>query len=129
MQRRESIRAERNDYKGLVWTEGFAVESGLAIDHDRLLEEDSFLGELLRLAGRSEQSSDELDEIISSALKPLMENQELRRLLMMTSNEEKIGWLQSAAELGITLLSGVEDSSEEATSLSYRQAGGQTNEN
>ena len=117
LQRRETIRAERNEYKGLVWTEGFAVETGLAIDHERLLNEDSFLGEMLRIAGNGEQSSKALDELIDHALKPLMENQELRKLLSVTSEEEKLGWLRSAAEMGITLLSGVEDSGDEAMSL------------
>lgn len=129
LQRRETLRAERNDYKGLVWTEGFAVESGLAIDHDRLMNEDSFLGEMLRIVGRTEESSGELDEIINSALKPLMENQELRKLLSVTSEEEKLGWLRGAAELGITLLSGIEDSGDETTSLPYRYSGGHNNEN
>ncbi|MNN54308.1 hypothetical protein D3C81_1691190 [compost metagenome] len=41
-----------------------------------------------------------------------MENQELRRLLSSAGEEEKYGWLRSAAELGITLISGVDDSSE-----------------
>ena len=117
LQRRETIRAERNEYKGLVWTEGFAVETGLAIDHERLLNEDSFLGEMLRIAGNGEQSSKALDELIDHALKPLMENQELRKLLSVTSEEEKLGWLRSAAEMGITLLSEVEDSGDEAMSL------------
>lgn len=129
LQRRETLRAERNDYKGLVWTEGFAVESGLAIDHDRLMNEDSFLGEMLRIVGRTEESSGDLDEIINSALKPLMENQELRKLLSVTSEEEKLGWLRGAAELGITLLSGIEDSGDETTSLPYRYSGGHNNEN
>lgn len=129
LQRREALRAERNDYKGLVWTEGFAVESGLAINYDRLLNEDSFLGEMLRIAGRTEKSSAELNELINRALKPLMENQELRKLLSVTSEEEKLHWLRGATELGITLLSGVEESGDDTTSLSYRQSGGRNHEN
>jgi exonuclease SbcD len=109
LQRRETVRAERREYGGLVWTEGFSVETGLAIDRERLLGEDSFLGEMLRLAGRSGDSGQELDELIASALRPLMENQEMRKLLMSTGREEKHEWLKSAAELGITLLSGVEE--------------------
>lgn len=117
LQRRETIRAESNDYKGLVWPEGFTVETGLVIDRERLLHEDSFLGEMLRMVGSKEQSTEELDELIGDALKPLMENQELRKLLSLTSEEEKLGWLRSATEMGITLLSGVEDSGEETLSL------------
>lgn len=110
LQRREAKRAERKEYAGLVWTEGFSVESGLAIDRERLRNEDSFLGEMLRLAGRLGESAEGLDELIGSALKPLMENQELRRMLASADAEERRGWIRSAAELGITLLSGVEES-------------------
>lgn len=112
LQRREAKRAERKEYAGLVWTEGFSVETGLAIDRERLLREDSFLGEMLRLSGRSGETTEGLDELIGSALKPLMENQELRRLLSSADEEEKRGWLKSASELGITLLSGVEETAE-----------------
>jgi DNA repair exonuclease SbcCD nuclease subunit len=109
LQRREAVRAERRDFAGLVWTEGFSVETGLAVDRERLLQEDSFLGEMLRLSARSLQSAEGLEGLLSDALKPLMENGELRRLLSSAGDEEKHGWLRSAAELGITLLSGVED--------------------
>ncbi len=109
LQRREAIRAERKAYAGLVWTEGFALETGLAVDRGRLVQEDSFLGEMLRLAGRSEQSSAGLEELMDSALKPLMESRELRRMLASVSPEEKLGWLRNAAELGITLLAGMDE--------------------
>lgn len=113
LQRREAVRAERKDYKGLVWVEGFAVESGLAIDRERLLEEDSFLGEMLRITELTEHSAEALEELINSALKPLMENQELRQLLSVTSQEEKLNWLRSAAEQGITMLGGMEGAPED----------------
>ncbi|MHA6529828.1 metallophosphoesterase family protein [Paenibacillus sp. BAC0078] len=125
LQRRETIRAEHSDYAGLVWTEGFTVETGLAIDRERLLQEDSFLGEMLRLAGRSGQSAEELEELIGSALKPLMENRELRRLLSAAGEEEKLGWLRSAAELGITLLGGMDENDGLAGGMLPSEAGGQ----
>lgn len=129
LQRREAIRAERKDYKGLVWTEGFAVESGVAIDRDRLMHEDSFLGELLRLAAHTEHTSEALEEVVSSALKPLLENQELRKLLSATSTEDKLNWLRSAAEQGMTMLGDMEDMDEEADRLMELQAGGPKDEN
>lgn len=113
LQRREAVRAERKDYEGLVWVEGFAVESGLAIDRERLLEEDSFLGEMLRISVRTEHSTEALEELINSALKPMLENQELRKLLSVTSQEEKLSWLRSAAEQGITMLGGMEGAPED----------------
>ncbi|MBW4083156.1 DNA repair exonuclease [Paenibacillus sp. S150] len=112
LQRREVLRAERNEYAGLVWTEGFALETGLAIDRERLVQEDSFLGEMLRLAGKGEQSQAVLEELVDSALRPLMENRELRRLLASAPQEEKLSWLRSAAELGITLLAGMDENTE-----------------
>jgi DNA repair exonuclease SbcCD nuclease subunit len=113
LQRREAVRAEREEYKGLVWVEGFAVESGLAIDRERLLEEDSFLGEMLRITERTEHSTEALEELINSALKPLLENQELRQMLSLISQEEKLSWLRSAAEQGITMLGGMEGAPED----------------
>lgn len=129
LQRRETVRAERKDYKGLVWTEGFAVESGLAIDRGRLLQEDSFLGEMLRMVEHTEHSEEVLDELISTALRPLMENQELRKLLSVTSSEDKLGWLRSAAEQGITMLGGMEESADTVETLPNLYAGGQMDEN
>lgn len=110
LQRRETVRAVRKEYAGLVWTEGFSIETGLAVDREHLLLEDSFLGEMLRLAGRSSGNAAELDELVATALRPMMENQSLRRLLLSVGAEEKQEWLRGAAELGITLLSGLEES-------------------
>ncbi|NUU64008.1 metallophosphoesterase family protein [Paenibacillus agri] len=130
LQRREALRAERKEYPGLVWTEGFAVESGLAVDRSRLLQEDSFLGEMLRLAekGEGEGSREELEDIISSAIAPLMENRELRRLLSQVSEEEKLDWLRGAAELGITLLSGLEGAGEAEGGFRDKPDGGRYDE-
>jgi len=109
LQRREGLRAEQGDYRGLVWIEGFSVESGLEIDRERLLREDSFLGEMLRLAERSKDSAEELDPLLRSALAPLMENRELRRLLAEAGEDQKKLWLERAAEMAVTLLSGREE--------------------
>lgn len=109
LQRREAVRAARKEYAGLVWTEGFSIETGLAVDRERLLQEDSFLGEMLRLTNRCTDNAEELDGLMAAALRPLMENQELRRLLSATGGDDKLEWLRGAAELGITLLSGMEE--------------------
>ncbi|WNS46136.1 DNA repair exonuclease [Paenibacillus sp. MMS20-IR301] len=128
LQRRETVRAQRQEYAGLVWTEGFAVETGLAVDRERLLQEDSFLGELLRLAERSGDSGQELDGLVAAALRPLMENQELRRLLSSAQAEEKLEWLRGAAELGITLLSGMDESAGAPAEPAAREGAGKSGE-
>ncbi|WP_052088049.1 metallophosphoesterase family protein [Paenibacillus wynnii] len=110
LQRREGVKAEQKAFQGLVWTEGFTLETGVEMDQERLLQEDSFLGELLRFANFSKESTEELDGLFRTALAPMMENRELRRLLSETGVEEKRNWLERAAELGATLLSGMEES-------------------
>ncbi|WP_150266712.1 metallophosphoesterase family protein [Paenibacillus tepidiphilus] len=109
LRRREALRAERGEYAGLVWIESFAIESGLPVDRERLLAEDSFLGEMLRHSGSLQESPEALEELVAGALKPLLEQQELRRLLSTAGSEEKLDWLRSAVELSITLLSGDEE--------------------
>lgn len=112
LQRRETLRAERGAFQGMVWPEGFAVESGLAVDKEHLLQEDSFLGEMLRLAGKGVDSPEELEAITGTALAPLMENRELRKMMSAASTADKQRWLRDAAELGIMLLSGFETAEE-----------------
>ncbi|SET02018.1 DNA repair exonuclease [Paenibacillus sp. NFR01] len=104
LRRREVVRAEQGQYAGLVWVEGFAVESGLPFDRERLLEEDSFLGELLRYTGASAGAATDLDDLLGAAMKPLLENRELRALLSSVTAEEKRNWLSQAAELAVALL-------------------------
>lgn len=110
LQRREGIRAQGQGYQGLVWTEGFSVESGIEIDAERLLQEDSFLGEMLRLVNQTMASGEELESLFRTALAPLMENRELRSWLAGIEEEEKRAWLEQALERGLTLLSDAEAS-------------------
>ncbi|WP_151736090.1 metallophosphoesterase family protein ['Paenibacillus yunnanensis' Narsing Rao et al. 2020] len=109
LRRRDTLRAERGDYAGLVWVESFSIESGLPVDRERLLAEDSFLGEMLRLSAGIQESPAALEELVTGALRPLLEQQELRRLLSSAGESEKLGWLQNAVELSIALLSGDEE--------------------
>ena len=109
LQRREGIRAEQKAYQGIVWTEGFSLETGVEMDKERLLQEDSFLGDLLRYSNLGKESPEELESLTRTALAPMMENRELRRLLSETPQNEKRIWLERAAELAATLLSGAEE--------------------
>ncbi|WP_379138950.1 exonuclease SbcCD subunit D [Paenibacillus sp. sgz500958] len=123
LQRREGLRAERGEVQGLVWTEGFAVETGLDIDRERLLQEDSFLGEMLRIASRNMESKEERDQLLRSALAPLMENRELRLLLAGIPDDQKLAWLERAVEMGVSLLSGEEELGESADSVLFQEGG------
>ncbi|MNI58482.1 hypothetical protein D3C73_1135940 [compost metagenome] len=81
-----------------------------------LLEENSFLGELLRLSARSQnrdegpasdntpEPSETMDAIIDQALAPLMEHRVLRGYLKELSGKERQEILQQAGEMAISLL-------------------------
>ena len=125
LQRREGIRAEQGTYQRVVWTESFSVETGVEINRERLLEEDSFLGELLRFSNSTKDSDEELNSLFRGALAPMMENRELRKLLSETGLEDKRIWLERAAELGLTLLSDLEDSEKADEAADLGHDGGQ----
>lgn len=96
--------AARAPLSGVVWPAGFKVETSLEMDCLGLLEEDSFLGELLRLGERAEREPGLLQDLTGSALAPLAENRTLRRLLKELAPEERLGLLRRAEELAWALL-------------------------
>lgn len=104
LRRREIVRAESGHYEGLVWSEGFLIQSGIEIDVAEMMLEESFLGEMLRLEDRAEQDSVLAKDIMEKALAPLMSNREIRRIISETSEQERQEWLHRAGELGAVLL-------------------------
>ncbi|MCM3699815.1 DNA repair exonuclease [Paenibacillus macerans] len=89
---------------GVVWPAGFKVETSLEMDRLGLLEEDSFLGELLRLGERAGREPGVLEDIAGAALAPLTENRTLRRLLKELEPQERLALLRRAEELAWALL-------------------------
>lgn len=89
---------------GVVWPAGFKVETSPEMDRLGLLEEDSFLGELLRFGERAEREPGVLEDIAGAALAPLTENRTLRRLLKELGPEERLALLRRAEELAWALL-------------------------
>lgn len=88
---------------GCVWVESFALASGAEMDWERLRTEDSFHGELVRLAAAELEAADESD-LLRRALRPLMDQPEIRQLLSAASPAERQEWLRRAVELTILLL-------------------------
>ncbi|AJS59405.1 metallophosphoesterase family protein [Paenibacillus sp. IHBB 10380] len=103
LRRKEIMRAEHQQFGGLVWIEGFSLQSGIEIDYDVILHEDSFLGEMVRLVERSVQN-DSVQDILRVALTPLMGNREIRKILNDSSEQERLDWLHRAGEMGAVLL-------------------------
>ncbi|AOZ93997.1 metallophosphoesterase family protein [Paenibacillus crassostreae] len=104
LRRREIVRAEKDQFGGLVWSESMSLQSGIEIDRAELILEDHFLGELLRLADKIEADTDLSKELLDKALSPLMNNREIRLLVNESTAEEKQEWLERAGELGAVLL-------------------------
>ncbi|AKG34316.1 metallophosphoesterase family protein [Paenibacillus durus] len=124
LRRREALRSEQGRFHGLVWPEGFSLESGTEVDRERLLAEDSFLGELMRLAAESTGDDQMLDELVRSALAPLGENRELRRMLAEAGEDDIRVWLTRAAETAVTLLSDALEPDEESSNRPGSRQGG-----
>lgn len=104
LRRREDNRAGVAGFAGVVWVERFSLESGAEIQMERLLKEDSFIGEMLRLAVVQLDGDTGRDSVIHHALKPLMEQAEIRHLLSEVAPEEQKEWLRRAMELTAMLL-------------------------
>lgn len=115
LRRKESARLEEAGFaaadaegllpgEGIVWPAGFKLETGMELDREGLLEEDSFLGELFRLGERTAAEPESVAELIGTALAPLSDNRQLRRLLQELDSEARQDLLRRAEELAAALL-------------------------
>ncbi|WP_054958013.1 metallophosphoesterase family protein [Paenibacillus dakarensis] len=104
LRRKEDNRAGMAGFAGGVWVESFRLESGADFQLDQLLQEDSFIGEMLRMAEAQHVEEAGRNSVIQAAMKPLMEQAEMRQLLLEISIEEQKEWLRRAMELNTVLL-------------------------
>lgn len=103
LRRSAESRAAAGGFGGSVWIESFVLESGAEVDWERLRTEDSFSGELLRLA-EAELAGHAESGLVSRALGPLLDQAEIRLLLSSVTPEEQREWLRRAVELTTLLL-------------------------
>lgn len=107
LQRRETLRIEGDSspvLNSVVWPAGFKVKTGMDIDRSRLAGEDSFLGELLRLGDRTALVPGQVDDLVETALAPLLEHRILRAHVKSLGPGERLELLQRAQELAASLL-------------------------
>ncbi|GIO95946.1 exonuclease SbcCD subunit D [Paenibacillus lautus] len=104
LRRREAAKGQTCGYRGCVWIESFSLQSGDAIDTERLLAEDSFAGDLLRLVRGERGRVQDPDGVVAKSLEPLLEHAEIRSLLDEISPEEMLEWVRRAEELTLGLL-------------------------
>ncbi|MMZ68284.1 hypothetical protein D3C76_1178180 [compost metagenome] len=94
----------------MIWPASFKVNTGLDYDRSLLQEENSFLGELLRLSERYQTRSDDLNldldanTLINDALASLMDHRVLRGYVQDLGEKERRELLQQATEMAISLL-------------------------
>lgn len=82
---------------GWVWVHRVTVKTVPDLDLERLAEEDSFAGEMLRLARTLAADAAKRDELLAEALEPLMRNPRLRRLLGESGGPAADGLIERAA--------------------------------
>lgn len=102
--RKEAAKGAACEYRGCVWIESFSLQSGGSLDMQRLLAEDSFVGDLLRLVRREQKRMQAPDGAIAASLQPLLEHAEIRTLLEETAPDEIEDWIRRAEELTLGLL-------------------------
>lgn len=104
LRRKEAAKGVTNGYRGCIWLESFSLQSRDSFDTERLLAEDSFAGDLLRLVRREQEQLQAPDGVIAASLEPLLEHAEIRALLEETTPDEIEDWVRRAEELTLGLL-------------------------
>jgi DNA repair exonuclease SbcCD nuclease subunit len=103
----EELRDEQLERAGSepwVWIESLRVNTGREIDVGGLLEQQSFLGDLLRFSRSLAKDEREFAEFSGRALAPLFSQPKWRELLLPLKEEEEREWLKAAEQLAIDLL-------------------------
>lgn len=88
----------------VVWAESIQIQSGHEFDLDTMMEQDTFLGELFRLAGQAQEDRDLFEEIIRNALGPLRSHARLSRMIDEMALSEGQEWFLRAREIAAALL-------------------------
>jgi DNA repair exonuclease SbcCD nuclease subunit len=91
-----------------VWIESVQVHSGLEIDKSLLLEQESFLGDLLRLSESILTDEALLAAFCAETLDPLFAHNKAAKHLAELGRAEQMVWLKAAQELAIDFLASAE---------------------
>ncbi|MVO98556.1 metallophosphoesterase family protein [Paenibacillus lutrae] len=88
-----------------VWVESIESHTGQDLDLDQLLTEESFMGDLLRLAEELAADEKKLEAFAAEALHPLMSQPGAAKLFGGRAAEDELQeWLRAARELALDLL-------------------------
>lgn len=98
---REIVRVEAHASAPFVWIESMQLRTGRAIDVDKLLEQNSFLGEMLRLSQQMSAQPEQLAHFVKEALEPLLTHRQASQYLKNMSLETMEQWLRRAEQLAL----------------------------
>jgi exonuclease SbcD len=89
-----------------IWIESCRVETGAEVPFDQLLEQESFIGDMLRLSQTLLQDDAMLRQVCEQALEPLLSNMKANKWLQKPDLEQMQQWIRSARERNTDELSG-----------------------
>jgi exonuclease SbcD len=87
-----------------VWIESVQVHSGLEIDKTMLLEQQSFLGDLLRLSEGLFEDAALFEALCAETIDSLLVHSKAAKYLAILGPEDRAAWLGAAQELAIDYL-------------------------
>ncbi|MEX2414515.1 MAG: DNA repair exonuclease [Paenibacillaceae bacterium] len=89
-----------------IWIESCRIETGAEIPFDQLLEQESFIGDMLRLSESLLNDESLLRQMCQEALEPLLGNMKANKWLQEVGLEQMQQWIRSARERNTDELSG-----------------------
>ncbi len=96
--------AKQDEAAAFVWIESAHVQTGAPIDMRLLLEQDSFLGDLLRISRQLMNDEEELQALCESALSGLLTHPKAGKIAAALAADERREWLKAAEQLAADLL-------------------------
>lgn len=121
--REQQAAAAEREGEPFVWIESCRIQTGADLPMEQLLEQDSFVGDLLRLSERLMTEQAELLDFARGALAPMVGHLRAGKLLPLDDAETLRGWLAAARELALDeLMSGDMSADERLYSLSPDEA-------
>lgn len=101
---REALLAETDSSASFVWIESMQDRTGSALDVNALLQQDSFLGDMLRLSQQLSEQPDQLSQFVTEALEPLLTHRQASQYMKHIPPETMAAWLRDAEQLALQLL-------------------------